>query len=104
MRLQLLLIRRPRFSGGGAAPMRRDVYYINDTRYTALRQEIIETHRSSADFLKWKLFAVAAVASVAMGYLTTANATPSSDARLIICLAPFVCAYADMVATDLAVR
>lgn len=79
-------------------------YTISDARYQALRQEIIETHRSSSDFLKWKLFAVAAVASVALGLLGSGNASSRPDARLIVCLAPLVCAYADLVNTDLAVR
>jgi hypothetical protein len=83
---------------------RGDRYHISDEKYVALRQEIIETHRSSSDFLKWKLFAVAAVASVAIGFLTKDSARSSPDARLIVLLAPLVCAYADLVNTDLAVR
>jgi hypothetical protein len=86
------------------AMARPDYYSISDTKYVVLRTEIIETEKSSADFLKWKLIAVATVASVAVGFLASTKEAPKPDIRLIICLAPLICAYADMVGVDLAVR
>jgi len=82
----------------------RDRYEITDAKYAVLRTEIIEAHKSGADFLKWKLIAVAAVSSVAIGFLTPANHSPTTEWRLIVCLIPFICAYSDMVGLDLAVR
>jgi len=83
----------------------RDRYEITDAKYAILRAEIIEAHKSGADFLKWKLIAVAAVSSVAIGFLTPGNhGGPTTEWGLIVCLIPFICAYADMVGLDLTVR
>jgi len=80
-----------------------DTPWMSDEKYVALRNEIIDAHRSAADFLKWKLIAVASVASVGVGFWAPATGQ-LPDARLIICLIPLICAYVDMVHLDLAVR
>jgi hypothetical protein len=77
---------------------------IPDQIYVVLRQEIIEAQRSGSDFLKWKLIAVATVASVGVGLWVPTKGQPVADARLILCLIPIICAYVDMVSLDLSVR
>jgi hypothetical protein len=77
---------------------------LSDARYAILRQEIIEAQRSGTDILKWKLIAVASVASIGVGLWVPTKGQPVTDARLILCVIPIICAYADMVSLDLAVR
>lgn len=76
---------------------------VSDQVYVVLRNEIIEAERSGSDFLKWKLIAAATVASVSVGFWTPAK-EQATDARLIVCLIPLICAYVDMVSLDLAIR
>jgi len=59
-----------------------------------LRDEIIESQKTVADFVKWKLISVAAVAAVALGFRST---TPTPDsAKLLMCLVPLICIYIDL--------
>jgi hypothetical protein len=81
-----------------------DRYAITDAKYVVLRNEIIEAQRGGTEFLKWKLIAVAAVSSVAIGVLTSGTQSAATDLRLVDCLAPLICAFADMVTLDLTVR
>lgn len=69
---------------------------------SALRAELIETEKTGADFVKWKLIAVAAVASLALGVGQQRNGDPPP--RALICLIPLICAYVDLMSADLAVR
>lgn len=74
-----------------------------------LRREIVESQRSGADFLKWKLIATATVASIALGLRAhpVTGLEPQKGGppvQLIICLIPLICAYVDMVSLDLAIR
>lgn len=73
-------------------------------RLAALRTEIIETQKSSADLLKWKLIATATVASLALGLWKPAGATTASEGKLLACLMPFICAYVDLISLDLGLR
>lgn len=68
-----------------------------------LRAEIVETQKTGADFIKWKLIASAAVASLAIGVGQHGD-DRDPDLRLLICLIPLICAYADLMSTDLAIR
>lgn len=68
---------------------------------TALRQEIIESQKSQAELLKWKLIATAAVAGAGLGIQVPAL---KSDARLLVCLIPLICAYVDLLSLHIVVR
>ncbi len=48
-----------------------------------LRSEIIESQKTQADFLKWKLISVAAVASISLGL---AHSPAVEGAKLLLCL------------------
>ncbi len=62
-----------------------------------LRQEIIESQKMQADFLKWKLITVAAVFPISLG-LTSKHCNPTEDStKLLICLIPLLCAYVDLI-------
>ncbi len=65
------------------------------TPATSLRTEIIESQKTLADYLKWKLLAVAAIAVVAFGLDGRPQATP-----YLICVIPFVCFYIDLVCSN----
>jgi len=71
--------------------------------FNILRTEIIETQKTGADFVKWKLIAAAAVASLAIGVGQHGDKA-DPDLRLLVCLIPLICAYADLMSTDLAIR
>jgi len=68
----------------------------------ALRTEIIESQRSQAEFLKWKLLSVAALGALALSFRRAAEPEPTFwsglDLRLLLCLVPVICAY--VVATN----
>jgi len=68
-----------------------------------LRAEIIESEKTQADFLKWKLIAVAAVASISLGFAGTTNPTVPG-ARLLLCLVPLICAYVDLMSLHIMIR
>ncbi|MDB5344083.1 MAG: hypothetical protein JWP89_2460 [Schlesneria sp.] len=68
-----------------------------------LREEIIESQKSQADFLKWKLISVAAVASASLGFSLPSNSATDS-ARLLLCLVPLICSYVDLISLHLMIR
>jgi hypothetical protein len=72
-------------------------------RLKMLRTEIIESQKTQADFLKWKLIAVATVAGISLG---VANSTSPAveGAKLLLCLVPFICAYVDLTSLHIMVR
>jgi hypothetical protein len=76
----------------------------------ALRAEIVESQRTQAEFLKWKLIGVASLGSLALGFTgadTAAGGTapaPTVDLRLLMCLVPVVCGYVDAIGIHLMLR
>src|SRR5271165_2912328 len=74
---------------------------VNGGHDKALRDEIIESQKSQADFLKWKLISVAAVVSVSLGF---AQPGPGPGARLLLCLVPFICLYVDLISLHIMIR
>jgi len=82
-------------SGAGGHP-------AADAYSEKLRNEIIESEKSQADILKWKLIAIAGVASVSLGVGSTA-AVPEA-ARLLICLVPLICIYVDLISLHIMTR
>jgi hypothetical protein len=81
---------------------RYDISQVTPELLSALRIELIETEKSGADFVKWKLIAVAAVASLALGVGQAKG--DSHPPHALICLIPLICAYVDLMSADLAVR
>jgi len=75
---------------------------IMNTHDEKLRDEIIESQKSVADFVKWKLISVAAVAAVALGFGPTTS-TPDS-ANLLMCLVPLICIYIDLNSVHITMR
>jgi hypothetical protein len=73
-----------------------------DTYSEKLRNEIVESEKSQADILKWKLISIAGVASVSLGVGSTA-AVPEA-ARLLICLVPLICIYVDLISLHIMMR
>ena len=71
----------------------------------ALRNEIIESQKTQADFLKWKLIAVGAVSSISLGF-TPASAPPANPQglELLLCAIPLICAYIDFVSLHIMIR
>jgi energy-converting hydrogenase Eha subunit C len=67
-----------------------------------LRDEIIESEKSQADFLKWKLVALAGIASVSLGF-GSANSVPKG-AALLVCLIPVICLYVDLISLHIMIR
>ena len=76
---------------------------MDPERYQILRSEIIESQKTQAEFLKWKLISIAAVASLSLGFATTTNPT-IEGAKLLLCLVPFICAYVDLTSLHIMVR
>ncbi len=68
-----------------------------------LRSEIIESQRSQADLLKWKLVATAAIGALALSPRGEGSA-PSDEMRLLLCFIPLVCAYVDLISVHLMLR
>jgi len=66
-----------------------------------LRQEIIDAEKTRADFLKWKLVAVAALGAVGLGLSQTLSAVP---AYMVLPLIPLICSYADLLCRHLTLR
>jgi hypothetical protein len=75
----------------------------NEVSMEGLRTEIIESQKTQADFLKWKLISVAAVASISLGLAPTGG-TALEGAKLLMCLVPLVCAYVDLISLHLMIR
>lgn len=74
-----------------------------------LRNEIVESQKTQADFLKWKLIAVAAVSSISLGFTPVANSVNSDEANrrgleLLLCAIPLICAYIDFVSLHIMIR
>jgi hypothetical protein len=70
---------------------------------TILRQEIIESQKTQADFLKWKLISVATVGAISFGF--TSDVKPiSNSAKLLLCMIPVLCAYVDLISLHLMIR
>lgn len=73
-----------------------------------LRQEIIESQRSQAEFLKWKLIAVAAIGGLALSYTGVDDPKRTFwsglDQRFLLCLIPIICAYVDLISIHLMLR
>jgi hypothetical protein len=67
-----------------------------------LRTEIIESQKTQADFLKWKLISVAAVASISLGF--GPQNTAVIEAKLLLCLVPLICAYVDLTSLHIMIR
>lgn len=61
-----------------------------------LRGEIEESEKVRADFLKYKLLAVAALGSIGLGLKTTNDSTPLFNHIYILGIIPFVCFYVDL--------
>jgi hypothetical protein len=71
----------------------------------SLRQEIVESEKSQADFLKWKFIIVAAVGSLSLGFSSSTNTgSPSVRAQSLLCLIPLICAYVDLISLHIMVR
>jgi hypothetical protein len=71
----------------------------------ALRNEIIESQKTQAEFLKWKLIAVSAVGSISLGF--TPVAPPAANLHgleLLLCAIPLICAYIDFVSLHVMIR
>jgi hypothetical protein len=66
-----------------------------------LRNEVIESEKAQADFIKWKLILVASLGSASLGF---SKSELIGNAEYLICLVPLVCAYADLVYFHQALR
>jgi hypothetical protein len=75
----------------------------SDEEDKLLREEIIESQKTQADFLKWKLIAVAAISSIAFGFAPSMG-KQSDDAKILTCLIPLLCAYIDLVSLHIMIR
>jgi hypothetical protein len=67
-----------------------------------LRDEIIESQKSQADFLKWKLIALAGIGSVSLGVGSTSSVP--KGAELLVCLIPLICLYVDLISLHIMIR
>lgn len=65
-----------------------------------LRQEIIESQKSQADFLKWKLISVASIVSVFLSF-KVAN---KYDLGILLCVIPLICTYIDLISVHFMIR
>jgi hypothetical protein len=71
----------------------------------ALRNEIIESQKTQAEFLKWKLIAVSAVSSISLGFTPVAGPAPNPRGlELLLCAIPLICAYIDFVSLHIMIR
>ena len=68
----------------------------------ALRSEIIESQKTQAEFLKWKLIATAAVASIAFGI--NQGEGGHEGRPFLLCLVPLICAYVDLTSLHIMIR
>ena len=71
----------------------------------ALRNEIVESQKTQAEFLKWKLIAVGAVSSISLGFtpVETDRVNPRG-LELLLCAIPLICAYIDFVSLHIMIR
>jgi hypothetical protein len=68
-----------------------------------LRQEIVESEKSQADFLKWKLIVVAAIGSVSLGF-TSSTGSSSARTQSLLCFIPLICLYVDLISLHIMSR
>jgi len=68
-----------------------------------LRAEVIESQKTQADFLKWKIISVATIAAISLGLASTTNPTVQG-AKLLLCLVPLICAYVDLTSLHIMIR
>ncbi len=69
----------------------------------SLRNEIVESQKTQAEFLKWKLIAVAAVSSISLGFNGKARGNPVVQ-QLLLCSIPLICAYVDFISLHVMIR
>lgn len=72
-----------------------------DQNLQSLRNEIINSEKAQAEFIKWKLILVAGVGSASLGFTESQFIT---HAEYLICLVPLICAYVDLVYFHLTLR
>lgn len=71
----------------------------------ALRTEIVESQKTQADFLKWKLIAAAVVASISLGIGSSTSSPPNpKGSQLLLCAIPLICAYVDFISLHIMIR
>ena len=72
----------------------KDIQQANEN---LIYQNIIETQKTQADFIKWKLFASATIGAASMGlYGAPQNGNPNANLlNYLVCLIPLICAYSD---------
>jgi len=88
------------------ALVRSGIYMSNekDSEHDKLlRGEVIESQKTQADFLKWKIISVATIASISLGLASTTNPT-IQGAKLLLCLVPLICAYVDLTSLHIMIR
>jgi hypothetical protein len=76
-------------------PLTSDV--IPESSSQSLRAEIVESQKSQADYLKWKLIAVGAIGAIVL-------AGGRGTKTLLACLVPMLCAYVDLISIHLMIR
>ncbi len=74
-----------------------------------LRNEIVESQKIRADFLKWKLIIVATIGAAGLGLGSYGRDGDGGDSTMskpeyLLCIVPFVCAYTDLLCRHLSVR
>jgi hypothetical protein len=84
----------PDRSETGTETPRTDAHSCHDREW--LRNEIVESEKTQADFLKWKFILIAAVGSVSLGF-TSSTTSSTEGAQFLLCLVPLLCAYVDLV-------
>ena len=62
-----------------------------------LRTEIVESEKARIDFLKYKLMAIASLASIGLGFGAYQHNDIKIPADYVLCVIPFVCAYVDLI-------
>src|SRR3954469_4616426 len=78
-----------------------------DTRDSllALRHEIVESQKTQAEFLKWKLIAIGAVSSISLGFTPSSPQMANSQGlQLLLCSIPLICAYTDFISLHIMIR
>lgn len=68
---------------------------VSQQEFSALRGEILESQKIRNDFLKYKFFAVAVLASAGLGLGSGGQGPQYID--YILCLIPLVCLYVDII-------
>jgi hypothetical protein len=71
---------------------------------SALRNEIVESQKTQADFLKWKLIAVGVVSSISLGLDPQAKSANPVGLQWLLCAIPLICAYTDFVSLHVMIR